>query len=107
MYQTERKISTNSDPLRSTIEELNSTKVIPTHYKEWTFSKYGGNIDWNLNTDDMYINLVTAYYGHYVGISSGEVFATAEKIIREEKSGNVLIIFPDSGNRYTNILGGK
>lgn len=42
-------------------------------------------------------------YGHYVGISSGAVFAAAEKISSREK-GNAVIIFPDSGNRYTDIL---
>lgn len=43
-------------------------------------------------------------YGQYVGISSGAVFEAARKI-SEKESGNAVIIFPDSGSRYTDVLG--
>ncbi len=42
-------------------------------------------------------------YGHYVGISAGADFAGAEKIASQE-TGNAIIIFPDSGDRYKHIL---
>lgn len=41
-------------------------------------------------------------YGHDVGISAGADFAAVKEIARQN-SGNCVIIFPDSGNRY-NIL---
>ena len=43
-------------------------------------------------------------YGHYVGISSGAVFAAVKKVSSNEK-GNAIIIFPDRGDRYKHILG--
>ncbi len=45
-------------------------------------------------------------YGHYVGVSAGAIYAAAEKIAKQE-TGNIVIIFPDSGDRYTHILGEK
>lgn len=44
-------------------------------------------------------------YGHTVGVSSGAVFAASERIATQQ-IGNILIIFPDNGDRYTDILGG-
>lgn len=41
--------------------------------------------------------------GHYVGVSSGAVFAAAKKIA-EEGRGNILVVLVDSGNRYKNVL---
>ena len=43
-------------------------------------------------------------YGHYVGISAGADFAAAMEISKSE-SGNAVIIFPDSGDRYASVLG--
>lgn len=47
-------------------------------------------------------------YGHYVGVSSGAVFAAARHLGLEERaSGNAVITFPDKGDRYTDVLGAE